>query len=79
MNLKEILKIPGVWDPFIISYVEVCHHSHLFCLVKELFEPKIMLTNKLTGTRVNTPTYLFNDCSGLEKTSLFLFKCSVIV
>lgn len=26
MNLKEILKIPGVWDPFIVSYVEVGHH-----------------------------------------------------
>lgn len=25
VNLKEILKIPGVWDPFIISYVEVGH------------------------------------------------------
>ncbi|TWW68754.1 TATA box-binding protein-associated factor RNA polymerase I subunit A [Takifugu flavidus] len=23
VNLKEILKIPGVWDPFIISYVEM--------------------------------------------------------
>lgn len=22
-NLKEILKHPGVWDPFILSYVEV--------------------------------------------------------
>lgn len=23
VNLKEILKSPGVWDPFILSYVEV--------------------------------------------------------
>ncbi|XP_056283758.1 TATA box-binding protein-associated factor RNA polymerase I subunit A [Pseudoliparis swirei] len=23
LNLKEILKIPGVWDPFILSYVEM--------------------------------------------------------
>uniref|UniRef100_H3DG51 TATA box binding protein (TBP)-associated factor, RNA polymerase I, A n=1 Tax=Tetraodon nigroviridis TaxID=99883 RepID=H3DG51_TETNG len=23
VNLKEILKIPGVWDPFIVSYVEM--------------------------------------------------------
>lgn len=23
VNLKEILKNPGVWDPFILSYVEV--------------------------------------------------------
>lgn len=26
VNLKEILKLPGVWDPFIIGYVEVGHH-----------------------------------------------------
>ncbi len=27
VNLKEILKNPGVWDPFILSYVEVSAHS----------------------------------------------------
>lgn len=27
VNLKEILKNPGVWDPFILSYVEVGTHS----------------------------------------------------
>lgn len=43
VNLKEILKIPGVWDPFIVSYVEVGHHSHLFYFVKEYFKPKMIL------------------------------------
>lgn len=28
VNLKEILKNPGVWDPFILSYVEVSTQSH---------------------------------------------------
>lgn len=27
VNLKEILKNPGVWDPFILSYVEVSTQS----------------------------------------------------
>ncbi|KAA8583074.1 hypothetical protein FQN60_015620, partial [Etheostoma spectabile] len=25
VNLKEILKSPGIWDPFILSYVEILH------------------------------------------------------
>lgn len=30
VNLNEILKHPGVWDPFILSYVEV--GAHIFTL-----------------------------------------------
>lgn len=37
VNLKEILKNPGVWDPFILSYVEVSAHSQLANLIKEMY------------------------------------------
>lgn len=23
VNLKEIMKLPGVWDPFVLSYIDV--------------------------------------------------------
>lgn len=36
VNLKEILKNPGVWDPFILSYVEVGTHSQQIYLIKEV-------------------------------------------
>lgn len=36
VNLKEILKNPGVWDPFILSYVEVGTHSKQPYLIKEV-------------------------------------------
>lgn len=38
VNLKEILKIPGVWDPFIVSYVEVGHCPFVVFSAKELFK-----------------------------------------
>lgn len=37
VNLKDILKNPGVWDPFILSYVEVSTHSPLPELIKEIY------------------------------------------
>lgn len=50
VNLKEILKNPGIWDPFILSYVEVNIYPELPRLIKKY-------TN-----RINV-LYTFSCCS----------------
>ncbi|KAJ3607011.1 hypothetical protein NHX12_026526 [Muraenolepis orangiensis] len=37
-NLKEILKKPGVWDPFILSYVEMMEHYQQHKAVSKVLE-----------------------------------------
>lgn len=36
VNLKEILKNPGIWDPFILSYVEVNTYPELPAFIKTI-------------------------------------------
>lgn len=53
VNLKEILKNPGVWDPFILSYVEVSTQSQLLDLIKEAYTSNITQWNRIDSSCSN--------------------------
>lgn len=56
VNLKEILKNPGVWDPFILSYVEVSTQSQLLDLIKEAYTSNITQWNRIDSSCSNQST-----------------------
>lgn len=53
MNLKEILKNPGVWDPFILSYVEVRTYSQHPDVTSEIYILILQDETELIGNNLN--------------------------